>query len=59
MRRAISAAFSEIGKDPDFRTKMQAQGLEIVDVPYDKMSAFLDERKKGYLEAAKLLGLAK
>ena len=59
VRRAISAAFSELGKDPDYRAKMQAQGLEIVDVPYDKMAAFIEERRKGYTEAAKLLGLVK
>lgn len=59
VRREISAVFSEIGKDPDFRTKMRAQGLEIVDVPYDKMGAFLEERRRDYMAAAKLLGLAK
>jgi tripartite-type tricarboxylate transporter receptor subunit TctC len=59
VRRAISAAFSEIGKDAEYRRKMQEQGLEIVDVPYDKMAAFIEERRKGYIAAAKLLGLAK
>jgi tripartite-type tricarboxylate transporter receptor subunit TctC len=59
VRRAISSAFTEIGKDPDYRAKMQAQGLEIVDVPYDKMAGFIEERRKGYMAAAKLLGLVK
>jgi tripartite-type tricarboxylate transporter receptor subunit TctC len=59
VRRTISAAFSEINKDADYRAKMQAQGLEIVDVPYDKMAAFMEERRKGYVAAAKLLGLVK
>jgi tripartite-type tricarboxylate transporter receptor subunit TctC len=59
LRRAISAAFSEINKDADYRAKMQSQGLEIVDVPYDKMAAFMEERRKGYVAAAKLLGLVK
>jgi tripartite-type tricarboxylate transporter receptor subunit TctC len=59
VRRAISAAFSEINKDADYRAKMQSQGLEIVDVPYDKMAAFMEERRKGYVAAAKLLGLVK
>ncbi len=59
VRRNISAIFSEIGRDPDFRRQMTEQGLEIVDVPYDKMAAFMEARKKAYLSSAKLLGLIK
>ncbi len=59
LRRRVSAMFTEIGQDAEFRRQMTEQGLEIVDVPYDKMGAFMDERKKAYLAAAKLLGLAK
>jgi tripartite-type tricarboxylate transporter receptor subunit TctC len=59
LRRQVSAMFSEIGRDAEFRRQMTEQGLEIVDVPYDKMAAFLEERKKAYLGAAKLLGLIK
>ena len=59
MRRRISDVFSEIGRDADFRRKMIDQGLEIVDIGYDKMAAFMEERKKAYLESAKLLGLLK
>ena len=38
-----------------------AQGFarKLVDITYDKMPAFIEERKKAYLAAAKLLGLAK
>ena len=59
LRRQISNAFSELSKDADYRAKMQAQGLEIVDIGYDKMAAFMDERRRAYIAAAKLLGLAK
>jgi len=59
LRRQISASFSEISKDPDYRRKMTEQGLEIVDVTYDKMPAFVEERKKAYLAVAKLMGLVK
>jgi tripartite-type tricarboxylate transporter receptor subunit TctC len=59
LRRQVSGMFSEIGRDPEFRRQMTEQGLEIVDVPYDKMAAFMEERKKAYLGAAKLLGLTK
>ena len=44
---------------PEFRTQMTEQGLEIVDIPYDKMAAFMEERKKAYISSAKLLGLVK
>ena len=59
IRRQISSCFSEISKDADYRRKMTEQGLEIVDVTYDKMPAFMEERKKAYLAVAKLMGLAK
>jgi len=59
IRKRVSDAFAEINRDPEFRRKMTEQGLEIVDVTYDKMPAFLEERKKAYLSSAKLLGLVK
>jgi tripartite-type tricarboxylate transporter receptor subunit TctC len=59
VRKRVSDAFAEINRDADFRRKMTEQGLEIVDITYDKMPAFLEERKKAYLASAKLLGLAK
>ena len=59
MRRRVSDMFSEIGRDADFRRKMIDQGLEIVDIGYDKMASFMEERKKAYLDSAKLLGLLK
>ncbi|MEO5694321.1 MAG: tripartite tricarboxylate transporter substrate binding protein [Usitatibacter sp.] len=59
MRKHISGIFSEIGRDAEFRKQMTEQGLEIVDVPYDKMAAFMEERRKAYLSSAKLLGLMK
>ena len=59
MRRQISSCFSDISKDAEYRRKMTEQGLEIVDVTYDKMPAFIEERRKAYMAAAKLLGLTK
>jgi len=59
LRRHISDIFSEIGRDAEFRKQMTEQGLEIVDIGYDKMAAFMEDRKKAYLSAAKLLGLLK
>ena len=59
LRRHVSDIFSEIGRDAEFRRQMTEQGLEIVDVGYDKMGAFMEERKKAYIASAKLLGLVK
>ena len=59
IRRRVSDCFAEINRDAEFRRKMTEQGLEIADVTYDKMPAFLEERKKAYLESARLLGLTK
>ena len=59
MRKRISDQFEEINRDPEFRKAMIDMGLELVDITYDKMPAFMAERKKAYLAAAKLLGLAK
>jgi tripartite-type tricarboxylate transporter receptor subunit TctC len=59
MRHRVSEMFSEIGRDAEFRRKMTEQGLEVVDIPYEKMAAFMEERKKAYLASARLLGLIK
>jgi tripartite-type tricarboxylate transporter receptor subunit TctC len=59
VRRRISEIFSEIGRDAEFQKQMTGQGLEIVDIGYEKMAAFMEERKKAYLASARLLGLAK
>jgi tripartite-type tricarboxylate transporter receptor subunit TctC len=59
LRRRISDMFAEINRDAEFRKAMTDQGLELVDFTYDKMPSFIAERKKAYLAAAKLLGLAK
>jgi tripartite-type tricarboxylate transporter receptor subunit TctC len=59
LRRRISSMFSEINRDAEFRRQMLEQGLEVVDITYDKMAAFVEERKKAYLGIAKLMGLVK
>lgn len=59
VRKRVSDIFSAINKDPDFRQKMAEGGFELIDVTYDRMAAFMAERRAAYLEAAKLMGLAK
>ncbi len=59
LRQRISDMFSEINKDPEFQRRMAEGGFELVDVGYDKMPAFMAERSKVYIEAAKRMGLVK
>ena len=59
IRKRLSDMIGEINRDPEFKAKMTEQGLEIVDIPYDKMGPFMAERRKAYMDAARLLGLAK
>jgi tripartite-type tricarboxylate transporter receptor subunit TctC len=59
IRKRLSDIVEEINQDAEFRRKMNEQGMELVHVTYDKMGGFLEERKKAYVESAKLLGLAK
>jgi tripartite-type tricarboxylate transporter receptor subunit TctC len=59
LRRQISGMVSDINRDADFRRQMTEQGMELTDITYDKMPAFIEERKKAYVAAARLLGLAK
>jgi len=59
MRKHISDMFAEINRDPDFAKAMTDQGLELVDVTYDKIAPFMAERKKAYVASARLLGLTK
>jgi tripartite-type tricarboxylate transporter receptor subunit TctC len=59
LRKRLSDMFSEINRDPEFRKNMLDGGFELVDVTYDKMNAFMEESRKRYIAAAKLMGLAK
>ena len=59
LRKRLSDMFAAVNADPEFRKNMLDGGFELVDVTYDKVPAFLEERKKKYLEVAKLMGLVK
>ena len=59
IRTQLSDIFESINQDPEFRKNMADQGIELIDITYDKMPAFMEERKKAYLPLAKLLGLIK
>ena len=59
VRKRVSDMMAELNKDPDILKWMADGGFEVVDVPYDKNTAFMKERGKEYMEVAKLMGLLK
>lgn len=59
IRTKLSDMISKINADPDFRKRMEADGFALIDVKYKDMKAFMDEKTKGYVEAAKSAGVIK
>ncbi len=57
LRKRISDIFAEINKDPEFRQRMADGGFEIIDVPVEKVPAFMADRTKVYSDIAKRMGL--
>ncbi len=57
LRQRISDIVSEINKRPEFVKKMEDGGFVLTDITYDKMEAFMAERKAEYAEGAKALGI--
>lgn len=59
VKKQVSDLFQRINNDAEMKKLMADGGFAWVDVPLERMSAFMDERRKAYMDAAKLLGLAK
>jgi tripartite-type tricarboxylate transporter receptor subunit TctC len=59
MRKKVSDLIDSLNKDPEMRQKMTDAGFEMVDIPYDKVPAFMAERTKDYMNTAKRMGLIK
>jgi tripartite-type tricarboxylate transporter receptor subunit TctC len=59
VKKQVSDLFQRINSDPDMKKQMADGGFEWIDVPFEKVPAFMQERTKAYAEAAKLLGLVK
>lgn len=57
-RQAVSDAIEAINKDGDFQKQMIDGGFALVDVAYGaEMDAFMAEKSKGYIAAAKAAGI--
>lgn len=59
LRKQLSDLFDQINRDATFRKQMADGGYEVIDITYDKMPAFMAERRKDYLELAMKMGLGK
>jgi tripartite-type tricarboxylate transporter receptor subunit TctC len=59
IRKQISDVFAVLNRDPDYVKRMTESGFEQVDIPVDKMPAFMAEQSKAMLEDAKLAGMVK
>jgi tripartite-type tricarboxylate transporter receptor subunit TctC len=58
-RQQLSDVLDAINKTPEFRQKMEEAGFALIDVPYDQVPTFMEERVAEYTEAAKDLGITK
>ncbi len=57
-RQRISDVIAEINGDPAFVERMENGGFALIDVPYDRMAAFMTQKRAEYEAAAKAAGLA-
>jgi tripartite-type tricarboxylate transporter receptor subunit TctC len=59
VQKRVSDMMAALNKDPQILKWMLDGGYEVVDIPYDKNTAFMKERSPEYLEIAKGMGLLK
>ncbi|HVL73407.1 MAG TPA: tripartite tricarboxylate transporter substrate binding protein [Beijerinckiaceae bacterium] len=59
VRKQVSDAFTKINADPRMVKAMNDGGFVVINVPYEKMNAFMDERKKETRDTAEAMGIKK
>lgn len=59
VRRRLSKMLAEINADPEFRKRMENDGMALLDVPYDKMAGFMAEKTAEYEKSAREAGVIK
>jgi tripartite-type tricarboxylate transporter receptor subunit TctC len=59
VRKRVADLWASLNHDPEMAKLAAEAGFELVDVGPDKMAAFMAERTKAYMAAARRLGLAK
>jgi tripartite-type tricarboxylate transporter receptor subunit TctC len=58
-QKAVSDLIGKINHDPAFIKSMEDKGFAMVDIPLEKMGAFMKEREKEYGDIAREMGIAK
>jgi len=59
IRVKLSEMIGQINADPEFRKRMENDGMALLDVGYADYKAFIDEQAKAYVEAAMEAGVIK
>ena len=59
IQKQVSDVMAALNADPESRQRLADAGYDLVDISVDKMPAFMEERKKSYLQDAKDAGLIK
>ena len=57
IRVQLSEMIGKINADPAFRKRMENDGMALLDIDYSQYDAFVEEKAKGYIEAAKEAGV--
>ncbi len=59
VQKQVSDMMAALNKEPQILKWMADGGFEVVDIPYDRTTAFMQERTPEYLQIAKHMGLVK
>ncbi len=59
IRVKLSEMIGQVNADPEFRQRMEADGMALLDVDYKGYQAFMDEQSKVILEAAREANIIK
>lgn len=57
VRQQVSDTLAKVNKDPEFIRKMEDGGFVLIDVPYEEVPAFMEERAQQYKAVAELMGI--
>lgn len=59
VKKRVADLWSALNRDPEMVKLAAESGFELIDIGPDKMNAFMADRTKAYMAAARRLGLAK
>ena len=59
IRARLSEMIAQINADPEFQKRMENDGMAMLDVGYTDYKAFVDEKAKTYIDAAREAGVIK